>query len=179
MRTTPLQIWSIGKYSRACAGHHRDGTGEVSVNLDQALELAEVHHASQTDKAGKLYIDHIHRVVDAVHTPEEKLAAALHDLLEDTELTASDLLAEGCPPEIVRVVQALTRGDDESYEEFVRRAVQDPIARAVKRADVADNADEARLALLPSGQAARLRSKYARAAKILDSYDPARPAQRS
>jgi guanosine-3',5'-bis(diphosphate) 3'-pyrophosphohydrolase len=68
------------------------------------------------------------------------------------------------------VVEALTRGDDESYEDFVRRAAQDPIARAVKGADVADNADEARLALLSTGQAARLRSKYARAAKILNSY---------
>ena len=149
------------------------------MNLDQALELAELHHGPQTDKAGKPYIGHIHRVVDAVNTHDEKLAAALHDLLEDTDVTASDLLAEGCPPDIVRVVEALTRGDDESYEDFVRRAAQDPIARTVKRADVADNADEARLALLPAGQAARLRSKYARAAEILDSYDPAHPARRS
>ena len=105
-------------------------------------------------------------------TPEEKLAAALHDLLEDTDMTAANLLTEGCTPEIVRVVEALTRGEDESYEDFVRQAAQDPIARAVKRADVADNADEARplCALLPTGQAARLRSKYARAAKILNSY---------
>jgi len=50
--------------------------------------------------------------------------------------------------------------------------------RTVKEADVADNADEAPLALLPAGQAARLRSKYTRAAKILDSYNPAHPAQR-
>ena len=149
------------------------------MNLDQALELAELHHGAQTDKAGRPYMGHIRRVVDAVHTPQEKLAAALHDLLEDTDMTATDLLAEGCPPEIVKVVEALTRGDDESYEDFVRRAAQDPIARAVKRADVTDNADEARLALLPAGQAARLRSKYARATKLLDSHDTAHPAQRS
>jgi (p)ppGpp synthase/HD superfamily hydrolase len=144
------------------------------VNLDQALDLAELHHSGQVDKAGQPYIGHVRRVVAAVSTPEEKLAAALHDLLEDTGMTAADLLTEGCPPEIVRVVEALTRGDDESYEDFVRRAAQDPIARAVKKADVADNADEARLALLRTGQAARLRSKYARATKILDSY-PDRP----
>ena len=144
------------------------------MNLDQALDLAELHHSGQVDKAGQPYIGHVRRVVAAVSTPEEKLAAALHDLLEDTDMTAADLLTEGCPPEIVRVVEALTRGDDESYEDFVRRAAQDPIARAVKKADVADNADEARLALLRTGQAARLRSKYARARKILDSY-PERP----
>ena len=142
------------------------------MDLDQALEMAELHHRGQVDKAGQLYIGHIRRVVDAVDTPEEKLAAALHDLLEDTPVTAADLLSKGCTPEIVRVVEALTRGVDESYEDFVRRAAQDPIARAVKRADVADNADEGRLALLPTGQATRLRSKYARAAKILNSKSP-------
>jgi len=142
------------------------------MDLDQALELAELHHSGQVDKAGQPYIGHIRRVVDAVDTPEEKLAAALHDLLEDTPVTAADLLSKGCTPEIVRVVEALTRGVDESYEDFVRRAAQDPIARAVKRADVADNADEGRLALLPTGQATRLRSKYARAAKILNSKSP-------
>jgi (p)ppGpp synthase/HD superfamily hydrolase len=147
------------------------------VNLDQALELAELHHSGQVDKAGRPYIDHVRRVVGAVDKPEEKLAAALHDLLEDTDMTADKLLAEGCPPEILRVVEALSRGDDESYEDFVRRAAQDPIARAVKRADVVDNASEARLALLPAGQAARLRSKYARATTILDSYDAADPAK--
>ena len=147
------------------------------MNLDQALELAELHHSGQVDKAGRPYIDHVRRVVGAVDKPEEKLAAALHDLLEDTDMTADKLLAEGCPPEILRVVEALSRGDDESYEDFVRRAAQDPIARAVKRADVADNASEARLALLPAGQAARLRSKYARATTILDSYDAADPAK--
>ena len=145
------------------------------MDLDEALELAELHHSGQVDKAGRPYIGHISRVVDAVDTPEEKLAAALHDLLEDTDMTAADLLTKGCTPEIVRVVEALTRGDDESYEDFVRRAAQDPIARAVKGADVADNADEARLALLSTGQAARLRAKYARATRILNAHDTTHP----
>ena len=145
------------------------------MDLDEALELAELHHSGQVDKAGRPYIGHISRVVDAVDTPEEKLAAALHDLLEDTPVTAADLLTAGCSPEIVRVVEALTRGDDESYEDFVRRAAQDPIARTVKRADVADNADEARLAFLQAGQAARLRSKYARATRILNAHDTTHP----
>lgn len=162
------QAWD--SKGRECAGHDRDGA-EVAepMDLDQALKLAELHHSGQVDKAGQPYIGHIRRVVGAVDTSEEKLAAALHDLLEDTPVTAADLLAKGCTPEIVRAV-ALTRGEDESYEDFVGRAAQDPIARTVKRADVADNADEARLALLPTGQAARLRSKYARAPKILNSY---------
>ena len=66
------------------------------MDLDEALELAELHHSGQVDKAGRPYISHISRVVDAVDTPEEKLAAALHDLLEDTPVTArSDFLPAG------------------------------------------------------------------------------------
>ncbi|HXR22661.1 MAG TPA: hypothetical protein VN786_08905, partial [Acidimicrobiales bacterium] len=134
------------------------------------------HHGTQVDKAGNPYMGHIRRVVDAVSTPEKKLAAALHDLLEDTDVTAGELVARGCRPEVVRAVEALTCQDGEDYDVFVRRAAQDPIARAVKRADVADNADEGRLALLPPDEADRLRAKYARAAEILDSYLAVHPA---
>jgi hypothetical protein len=50
----------------------------------------------------------------------------------------------------------------------VARAARDPIARVVKRADVADNADGGRLSLLPTEDAARWGAKYARVAEILD-----------
>ncbi|MHB8328364.1 MAG: HD domain-containing protein [Acidimicrobiales bacterium] len=109
--------------------------------------------------------------MDSVDSPTEKLAAALHDLLEDTPMTANELLAAGCPPRVVSPAEALTRRDGEDYEAFVARAARDPVARVVKRADVADNADEGRLALLPSEVAARLRSKYARAFEILSERE--------
>ena len=138
------------------------------MDLDEAIALAETHHAGQTDQAGEPYMGHVLRVVASVATPEEKLAAALHDLLEDTPLTSDDLLAAGCPPEVVKAVVALTRSGGEAYEAFVARAAQNPVAAVVKRADVADNSDERRLALLPDKVAARLRAKYAKAMKILD-----------
>lgn len=141
---------------------------EVPVDFDEALALAEEHHGEQTDKAGHPYMGHIRRVVDAVDSPQAKLAAALHDIVEDTHMTAERLVALDCPPEVVRAVEALTRREGEDYETFVARAAKDPIARVVKRADVADNGDKSRLALLPPIQADRLRAKYARAAEILD-----------
>ncbi len=64
----------------------------MPVELGQALELAGRFHESQTDQAGRPYIGHILRVVDSVDSPDEKLVAALHDLLEDTPVTANDLL---------------------------------------------------------------------------------------
>jgi (p)ppGpp synthase/HD superfamily hydrolase len=54
---------------------------EVAVKLEQALALAERFHDGATDKAGRPYLGHIQRVVAATTTDDEKLAAALHDLL--------------------------------------------------------------------------------------------------
>jgi (p)ppGpp synthase/HD superfamily hydrolase len=137
------------------------------MDLEQALDLARKFHDGQTDQAGRPYMGHINRVVESVDGSDEKLAAALHDLLEDTPVTAEDLLARGCPARVVAAVEALTRREGEDYEEFVSRAARNPIARAVKVADVADNSDEDRLALLDPAVAARLRAKYAGARQIL------------
>jgi (p)ppGpp synthase/HD superfamily hydrolase len=143
------------------------------MDLEQALELARRLHDGQTDQAGRPYMGHINRVVDSVSSPDEKLAAALHDLLEDTSITAEKLLAAGCPARVVAAVEALTRREGEDYRAFVSRAARNPLALAVKVADVADNSDEDRLALLDPSVAARLRKKYAGARQILSSAPPA------
>jgi hypothetical protein len=70
----------------------------------------------------------------------------------------------------VKAVEALARREGETYEDFVARAAKDPIAVVVKRADVADNADERRLAQLQPDEADRLRLKYRRAIQILDEH---------
>ena len=99
------------------------------MGLAQALQLAERFHHGQEDKAGLPYIGHVKRVVAGVESPDEKMAAALHDLLEDTEVTADDLRSEGCPEHVVVAVEALTRRKGEKYDDFVARAARDPIAR--------------------------------------------------
>lgn len=137
------------------------------MKIEQAMELARRFHEGAEDKAGRPYIEHIERVVDAVVTHDEKLAAAMHDLLEDTPLTATDLRCAGCPPNIDLAVQALTRMPGEDYDDFCRRAANNPVALVVKLADIADNANEDRLMLLEPKLAARLRSKYERAHSIL------------
>jgi hypothetical protein len=139
------------------------------MNLEQAVDLARRFHAGATDKAGKPYIEHVLRVAEAVESPDEKLAALMHDLLEDTVLTTTDLRCAGCPHRIVVAVEALTRRADESYSEFVIRASQDRIARVVKLADLADNSDERRLGMLEPALAERLRIKYSEARGQLES----------
>jgi (p)ppGpp synthase/HD superfamily hydrolase len=108
--------------------------------LERALAIACDAHKGQVDKAGEPYILHVLRVVLAVDGIDERMVAALHDVVEkNDEWTLERIAVESFPPEIVEAVDALTRRPDENEEAFTARATAEPLAQAVKRADVADN----------------------------------------
>jgi GTP diphosphokinase / guanosine-3',5'-bis(diphosphate) 3'-diphosphatase len=54
--------------------------------LERAIEIAARAHAGQTDKAGQPYILHPLRVMLAVNSLPEKMAAVMHDVVEDTNV---------------------------------------------------------------------------------------------
>jgi hypothetical protein len=145
------------------------------MTLEEAISLARRFHEGAMDKAGRPYVEHPLRVMDRVSTLEEKLAAVMHDLLEDTALSSIDLAAAGCPARVLQAIDALTRREGEPYEEFVARAAAHPVARAVKLADIADNSDPTRLAGLPPDEAARLEAKYAGARAIVEATEAIEP----
>ncbi|MGX9294292.1 HD domain-containing protein [Tsukamurella paurometabola] len=134
-----------------------------------ADSIAAAAHAGQTDKAGNDYITHPRRVAARVtpQTSENRAAALLHDVLEDTPVTAEDLAAAGIPDGVIGAVRLLTRRDDVPSEEYYAAIRTDPIALAVKLADIGDNTDPSRLALLDSATQDRLRAKYAAALAAL------------
>ncbi len=113
--------------------------------LERAIELAARAHAGQRDKGGHPYILHPLRVMQSVSGEAERIAAVLHDIVEDTAITFDDLLAEGFSVDIVDAVRALTKFKGETREQAARRIVRNPIARAVKLADIADNMDLSRI----------------------------------
>ncbi|MGH8029948.1 MAG: HD domain-containing protein [Arenimonas sp.] len=113
--------------------------------LERAIELAAKAHAGQVDKAGAPYILHPLRLMLGVRTPEQRMAAVLHDIVEDTPVTFEDLEREGFAPEVVAAVRALTKTEGETRLDAARRAAADPIARVVKLADVTDNMDLSRI----------------------------------
>ena len=141
------------------------------MNVPAALAIAREAHSGQLDKAGEPYVGHPQRVAERVSHLGDRavLAAVLHDVLEDTDLSAADLLARGVPPAVIHTVQILSRGAGETYDQFIGRIGQcgDPIAVAVKLADIADNLDEDRLGRLPPEEAERLRRKYGAARRKL------------
>ena len=113
--------------------------------LDRAIELAKQHHEGQTDKAGKLYIEHPLRVMNQVESEEEKIVAVLHDIVEDTEISLDDLRSEGFSEEVVSAVECLTKQDGENYDLYIERISFNPLAVKIKLADLEDNRDLTRL----------------------------------
>jgi (p)ppGpp synthase/HD superfamily hydrolase len=134
--------------------------------LERAIEIATRAHAGQVDKAGQPYILHPLRLMLAVRTTHERMAAVLHDVIEDTSLTSEDLVREGFPPVVIEAVQALTKQAGESRIEAAKRAVQNAIARVVKLADVTDNMDLSRIPEPTEKDFARLR-EYEQVREIL------------
>lgn len=135
-------------------------------DLDTALAIAVEAHRGQLDKAGQPYILHPLRVMARVTTPEERLVAVLHDVVEDSPTTLDDLRAAGFEEPVVRAVDRLTRRDDESYEAFIERLKDDPLARRVKLADLEDNMTLTRLTDLDDRAIERL-GRYVRAYRRL------------
>jgi (p)ppGpp synthase/HD superfamily hydrolase len=140
-------------------------------SVDQAVEIARRAHEGQLDKAGNPYIDHPLRVMAGVTGEHAKMAAVLHDVIEDTTVTAQDLLADGCPPPVVAAVVALSKVSGEPQSSYLRRVAADPLALTVKRADIADNSDPNRLAQLDPAVRDRLWTKYTEARRLLDEYE--------
>jgi (p)ppGpp synthase/HD superfamily hydrolase len=113
--------------------------------LEKAIEIAARAHADQVDKAGQPYILHPIRVMLRVETEDERIAAVLHDVVEDSEVTIDDLRVEGFSASVLSALSALTKLDGETRIEAARRAAADPIARVVKLADNAENMDLERI----------------------------------
>ena len=63
-----------------------------------------------------------------VNTEAERIAALLHDVVEDTDWTLDRLREAGYSEEIITAVDCLTRRGGETYEAFVLRCKADPIA---------------------------------------------------
>ena len=168
--TGEFERGAVGKPARLFAHLYTLETGMIA----DAKRLAIGAHEGQTDKAGAPYWTHPERVARRVRelypdAPDEAVAVAwLHDVIEDTPWTARGLLDGRFPSQVVAAVVALTRTADVTKDDYyagIRRA--GGLALMVKHADITDNLDEERLAVLPPETAARLRSKYAKSLDAL------------
>jgi (p)ppGpp synthase/HD superfamily hydrolase len=135
--------------------------------LERAVAIAATAHAGQVDKAGSPYLLHPLRMMLNVATPEQQIVAVLHDVVEDCPgWTLDRLRAEGFSEAILSAIDAVTKREGEDYFDFVQRAAANPIAKAVKLADLRDNSDLTRIAS-PSEADFRRIEKYRRAIALI------------
>ena len=142
--------------------------------LERAIGLALEVHRGQIDKAGRPYILHPLRLMVAMTSEEARVVAVLHDVVEDSEATFEDLAALGLSEEALAALRLLTHDDDDgseaNYFAYVARIKANPLALAVKLADLADNLDVSRLPSLTERDSRRL-NKYLKAREILRRDD--------
>ncbi len=148
-------------------------SGETRL-VRRAAALAAYAHGGQTDKAGSDYFeshlrDVYRRTVGYGGDEVERAAALLHDVVEDTQVDLLSLRVFGFPDAVLLIVHLLTKvpGQPDSVYYALIRAC--PSARRLKRdADVASNADPARLRLITdTATRRRLAAKYAGAYREL------------
>ena len=138
----------------------------------KALRVCFDAHKEQTDKAGAPYVFHPFHLAEQMTDEYTVAAALLHDTVEDTEITPEALAEMGFPKEVTDAVRLLTRPPETPYMDYIRTLRADPIARAVKRADLKHNADLSRLDAVTDNDLRRA-EKYRLAAALLDESEPA------
>ena len=139
-------------------------TAEQSM-VDLALSIARKAHEGQLDKAGVDYIEHPIYVASQVDT-EEKAVALLHDVIEDSPVSAEELLQAGLPETVVTAVQVLTKKKEQDYQTYLETVKKNPLARLVKLADLKHNSDLSRLSSITEKDRERLK-KYKKAIDFL------------
>lgn len=135
---------------------------------NEAMKIAYRAHHSQVDKGGIPYIFHPYHLAEQMTDEYTTCVALLHDVVEDTDVTLEELKAI-FPTEVTDAIALMTHQEGVDYLEYVAAIRENPIARAVKLADIAHNSDESRLEDQDGNAAAlkRWQNKYSRALEIL------------
>ena len=116
--------------------------------LEAAIVISAFLHQGVKDKGGRPYICHplwiYGELVKKCATMEVLIVALLHDVVEDTSLTLSEL-ESWFSPTICSAIDAISKRPDEDSETYLRRVAMDTIARQVKKEDLRHNMDITRL----------------------------------
>jgi len=143
-----------------------------SRTLANAIEIAARSHVKQVGKDGLPFILHPIEVMSQVSSPQQKCIAILHDVIEDTPLTAAQLKVAGIPVPVVDAIELLTRPKGQRYSEYIDNIIesQDIDAMLVKMADLTHNMDLTRIPL------PHTEKDFARNTKYMAAYDKIKSA---
>jgi (p)ppGpp synthase/HD superfamily hydrolase len=120
---------------------HPGSIDRDSARLEQAINFGCRAHRGQlyTSPDPQPFVLHLFRAMLAVDGHHARMAAMLHDVLEDTQATADDLHDAGFPRAVVDAVVVLSHRPQHTYEEYIELVAGNELAREVKVADLAHN----------------------------------------
>lgn len=174
MRENVIVAQPTGKYSkyeliRQLAFSDREFT------IESALIVAAEAHRGVTDRAGMPYILHPIRVSMQMKTMSGKMAGLLHDVIEDTEITAADLQAMGCQQIVIDTIVTVSMTEEErqdkenGYTRFIDRIIAyyketgNFLVIELKINDINDNRDPSRIQYLKPEKREMLVQRYTKA----------------
>lgn len=115
------------------------------MNLEKIKEFVKEKHATQKRKHGTPYYTHPFAVAKKLKEKgfDETYQAVglMHDLLEDTDATESEIL-ELSSPELLKATILLTKLPGYDKTEYIERISKNDIAKNVKLADRIHNLEE-------------------------------------
>lgn len=176
--------------------NNKEKTAASNDIVSSAVNIAHIAHRGQVDKQGNKYINHPLEVAKMLEIFGNRayMAGLLHDVIEDSDYTAQDLLDSHIPCSVIRAVSAVSRHEDRSlsYMEWIRSIKNTcweedgflshqelenaglntndsiPLAVIVKLADNYHNSLSSRSKNLPEG----MKKRYSRARKVLEEDIP-------
>lgn len=132
----------------------------------KAMQVCFRAHRDQLDKGGMPYVFHPFHLAEQMTDENTVVTALLHDVVEDSNITLDMLKTMGFDGEIAEALRLLTRDPRISYMEYIESICANPIAKAVKIADLKHNSDLTRLPEVTSADLLRV-EKYTEALKRL------------
>lgn len=120
---------------------------QEGVLLAKAIFLAAKAFRNKTDKGGAPYILHCLHVMNEVEDLSicARIAAVLHDLVEDTAWTLEMLRETGFSERTIELIDLLTFRKGDVYFDKIMVLAKDPEANRIKRADINHNSQMCRL----------------------------------
>lgn len=132
----------------------------------KALKLSFEAHKAQTDKSGMPYVYHPFHLAEQMKSEETVIVALLHDVVEDTDYTLDDIAKMGFSQTVTDALTLITRKEGVPYVDYIAKLKENPVARAVKLADLRHNSDLSRLDIVDE-KALKRAKKYKKAIELL------------
>ena len=132
----------------------------------KALKLCFETHKEQLDKSNMPYVFHPFHLAEQMKDEATTIVALLHDVVEDSDCTLDDLKSMGFSQEVLEAIALMTHDPAVDYMDYVARIKTNPIAKAVKLADLKHNSDMSRLDVITPYDEVRAK-KYRKAIRLL------------